>query len=64
MVVIQNVREMIAITAWYWERRKLVHEEKVQNALQISMGIRALTTSFVIASSPNATMKKGAWSSP
>ena len=61
MMDIQNDREMIVITAWYlwWGRRKLVHEEKVKNALQISTRIRALKARFAIASSPNATMKNG-----
>lgn len=41
----QNPHEMIAITTWYlwWERRKPVHEEIVQDAFQITMEIRALT---------------------
>lgn len=62
----RNVRDMIAISAWYlwWERRKLVHNETTQNAQQISMGIRALTANFVNASSPKASMKRGGWSSP
>ena len=34
------------------------------NALQISMGILALTSNFVNASSPRASMKKGGWSCP
>ena len=56
-----NVRKMIAVSAWYlwWERRKLVHKETTQNALQISVGILALTSNFVNASSPKASMKKG-----
>ena len=54
---IQNVRELIAITAWYlwWDRRRLVHEGKAQNAQLSSMGIRAITTNYVNAHSPNAT---------
>ena len=62
----QNVREMIAISAWYlwWERRKLVHKETTQNATQISMGIIALTYNFVNASSSKASMKKGGWHCP
>ncbi|EMS52747.1 Ras-related protein RABA1f [Triticum urartu] len=55
-----NVREMIVVSAWYlwWERRKLVHKEKTQNALQISMGVLALTTNFINALSPKASTKK------
>ena len=41
-----------------------MHKETTQNALQISMGILALTSNFVNASSPKATMKKGGWSCP
>ena len=54
----RNVRDMIAISAWYlwWERRKLVHNETTQNAQQISMGIRALAANFVNASSPKASI--------
>ncbi|KAI5006703.1 hypothetical protein ZWY2020_033946 [Hordeum vulgare] len=61
-----NVREMIAILAWYlwWERRKLVHKEKIQNAHMISIGILALTTSFVHSSSPKASMRREGWSYP
>ena len=57
----ENVREMIAISAWYlwWERRKLVHKELTQNETRISMGIIALTYNFVNASSSNASIKKG-----
>ena len=57
----ENVREMVAISAWYlwWERRKLVHKEFTQNATQISMGIIALTYNFVNASSSNASIKRG-----
>ena len=55
-----NVREMIAVSAWYlwWERRKLMHKEKTQNALQISMGVLALTTNFINALSPKASTKE------
>ena len=62
----ENVREMIAISAWYlwWERRKLVHKELTQNATQISMGIIALTYNFVNASSSKASMKTGGWKCP
>lgn len=62
----RNVRDMIAISAWYlwWERHKLVHNETTQNAQQISMGIRALAANFVNASSPKASMKRGGWSNP
>ena len=62
----RNVRDMIAISAWYlwWERRKLVHNETTQNAQQISMGIRALAANFVNASSPKASIKRGGWSNP
>lgn len=61
IMALQNAWQIIAIAAWYlwWERRKLVHEETIQSAYQISMGIRALTANFVIASYPNATMKRG-----
>ncbi|KAI4993030.1 hypothetical protein ZWY2020_007343 [Hordeum vulgare] len=61
-----NVHEMIAIYAWYlwWERRKLVHNEKTQNVHMISMGILALTTNFVNASSPKASIRKEGWSHP
>lgn len=57
---------MIAITAWYlwWERRKLVHKEKIQDAKQISMGIHALTANYVVAFSPKASMKRGGWTRP
>jgi len=56
----QNVREMMAISAWYlwWERRKLVYKEVTQNATQISMGITALTYNFVNASSSKASIKR------
>ena len=55
-----NVREMFVISAWYlWQQsQKLVHKETIQNAHQISMGIRALTTTFITASSPKVFMKK------
>ena len=61
----QNVHEMIAIiSAWYllwdWESRKLVHEKSTQNVYQIPRGILALTADFVIASSPKASVKRGA----
>ena len=61
-----NVRDMIAISAWYlwWEMHKLIHNEATQNAQHISMGIRALTANFVNASSPKTSMKRGGWSSP
>ena len=62
----ENVREMIAISAWYlwWERRKLVHKELTQNVTQISMGIIALTYNFVNASSSKVSMKNGGWQCP
>jgi hypothetical protein len=46
----QNVRKMIAISAWYlwYERRKLVHKETTQNAHQISMGIHSLMANFLL----------------
>ncbi|KAI4965825.1 hypothetical protein ZWY2020_048079 [Hordeum vulgare] len=61
-----NVREMIAITAWYlwWERRKVVHNEITQDVQQISMGILALTSNYVNASSTKASMRHGGWSCP
>lgn len=57
---IRNVRELIAISTWYlwWERRKLVHKEKTQDANQITMGIRAITLNYVLAISPKATIKR------
>ena len=63
---IRNVCELIAISTWYlwWERRKLVHKEKTQDANQISMGIRAITLNYVLAISPKATMKRGGWVQP
>lgn len=66
MLGFSNAREMIAITAWYlwWERHKLVHEEIVQSAYQVSMGICTLTTNFVIASSPKAILKREGWIRP
>ena len=57
---------MIAITAWYlwWERRSLVHQGKTQDAYQISMGARAITTNYVIAQSSKATNKIEGWTRP
>ena len=57
---------MIAISSWYlwWEKRKLVHNEKTQNVSQTSMEILALTTNFVNAASPKASVKKESWSCP
>lgn len=48
----------------WWERHKLIHEEIVEDAFQINMGIHALTTNYAIASSPKATMKRGGWVRP
>lgn len=45
-------------------KRKLVHEEKVQDISQSTMGVHALTTHCVIASSPKATMTRGARPAP
>lgn len=47
---LQNAHEMIAITTWYlwWERHKLVHEERVQDANQIIIGMRALIANYVM----------------
>ena len=42
----------------------IVDKAKTQNALQISMGVLALTTNLVNALSPKASMKKGGWSCP
>ena len=63
---IQNAHELIAITAWYlwWDRRQLVHEGKLQDANQTSMGARAITANYVNAYSPKATHKTGGWSIP
>ena len=38
---IQNAHELIAITTWYlwWDRRQLVHEGKLHDANQTSMGL-------------------------
>jgi len=57
---------MIAVTTWYlwWDRRKLVHEGKFQDANQISMGAQAMTTHYVNAHSPKATSKSGGWRRP
>ena len=41
-----------------------MHKKTTQNALRISMGVLALTTNFVNASSPKATIKKEGWSYP
>ena len=63
---LQNVREFIAITTWYlwWDRRKLVHEGKSQDAHQTSMGARAITANYVNAHSLKATSKTRGWSRP
>lgn len=42
----------------------MVHEEIVQGAYHISMGIHALMTNYAIASTPNATMKREGWIRP
>ena len=59
----RNVRKMIANTTWYlrWERRKLVHKEKTQDANQIFMKIHAIPLNYVLAISPKATMKREGW---
>lgn len=61
-----HVRELIAITTWYlwWDRRKLVHEGKSQDAHQTSMGARAITANYVNAHSSKATSKIRGWSRP
>ena len=66
LLSLRNSTEAIAIGSWYlwWERRKLVHKEKTQDANQISMGIRAITLNYVLAISPKATMKRGGWVQP
>ncbi|VAI21845.1 unnamed protein product [Triticum turgidum subsp. durum] len=46
------------------DRRKLVQEGKVQDALQTSMGARAITANYINAHSPKATSKTGGWSRP
>ena len=57
----QNIRELIVVTSWYlcWKRRKLVHKKRIQDAKYVSMRIQALTTNYVGASSPKASMKRG-----
>ena len=66
ILVCQNARELIAITAWYlwWDRRKLVHEGKSQDAHQTSMGARAITANYFNAYSSKAIRKIGGWSIP
>ena len=41
-----------------------MHKKLTQNANLIAMGIIALTSNFVNASSPKAAMKKGGWYCP
>ena len=57
---------MIAITTWYlwWDRHKLVHEGKSQDAHQTSMGAHAITANYVNAHSPKAISKTRGWSRP
>ena len=62
----RNAGEFIAKAAWYlwWNRRKLVHEGKSQEASQTSMGIRAITSNYVNAHSPKAKRKNEGWCRP
>ena len=62
----RNVGELITIAAWYllWNRRKLVHEGKSQEASQTSLGIRAITANYVNAHSPRAKRKNEGWCRP
>ena len=61
-----NSTEVIAIGSWYlwWERRKLVHNEKVQEPKFIAMAIRALVANYTMASDAKATIKRHGWERP
>ena len=61
-----NTRKLIAITAWYlwWNRRQFVHEGKVQDASQTSMGILAIASNYIKTYSPKAKRKSEGWSKP
>ena len=58
--------ELMSITCWYlwWERRKLVHKEHVEDAKRISQSVRAMAENFVIACDPKAVLKKDGWRKP
>ena len=62
----RNAGELIAIAAWYlwWNRRKLVHEGKSQEASQTSMEIRAITVNYVNSHFPKAKRKSEGWCRP
>lgn len=57
---------IIAIACWYlwWERRKLVHGEIVQQPAQIVLSILALAENFTAAAASSAKVKRNPWSRP
>lgn len=60
IVGIRNVRKLIAITAW-WKRRSLVHQGKIEDVYQISMGACAIMTNYVNAQSSRTTNRIEGW---
>ena len=60
---LKNSTEAIAIGSWYlwWERRKLVHNEKVQEPKFIAMAIRALVANYTMASDAKVMIKQHGW---
>jgi ribonuclease HI len=61
-----GLQELIVIACWYlwWERRKIVHEEKVQKAAQSAQAISVLAINYFRALKKDAGIKRHGWEKP
>ncbi|EEC81099.1 hypothetical protein OsI_23948 [Oryza sativa Indica Group] len=61
-----GMAELILTGAWYiwWERRQLVHGERIQNPARSAMSIATLTTNYMLSNKKGKTKIQNAWKKP
>jgi hypothetical protein len=61
-----NMKELVAVACWYiwWERRKIVHEEKVQKPARSAQAIAVLSLNYYRALKKNSGIRRHGWEKP
>jgi hypothetical protein len=61
-----GLKELTVTACWYlwWERRKIVHDERVQKPAQSAQAISALALNYFRALKKNAGIRRHGWEKP
>lgn len=61
-----GLKELVATACWYtwWERRRIVRGEPVQNTAHSAQGIAAIVLNYARAAKPNSKIRRHGWERP